>query len=202
MSSFNLLSMKDKMGVLHYSWVAFFITFLIWFNHAPLLQAIGVSLDLTSAQLKTLLTLNVAMAIPARVLIGMLTDRYGPRLVYSLLLAVCSIPCLMFAMADSYDSGLLGQVLWSEFDLSQSGFRQMSWGSRRVYMVAGGTSDLRLQRLRYRRLRCCLLKTGGAGQSGSRALLAWFIPSFFIDRYVTHPKVQPTSNRSILVPWR
>jgi NNP family nitrate/nitrite transporter-like MFS transporter len=103
--------MKDKMGVLHYSWVAFFITFLIWFNHAPLLQAIGVSLDLTSAQLKTLLTLNVAMAIPARVLIGMLTDRYGPRLVYSLLLAVCSIPCLMFAMADSYEQLALARFL-------------------------------------------------------------------------------------------
>jgi NNP family nitrate/nitrite transporter-like MFS transporter len=103
--------MKDKMGVLHYSWVAFFITFFIWFNHAPLLQAIGASLDLTSAQLKTLLTLNVAMAIPARVLIGMLTDRYGPRLIYSLLLAVCSIPCLMFAMADSYEQLALARFL-------------------------------------------------------------------------------------------
>jgi len=111
MSSFNLLSMKDKMGVLHYSWVAFFITFVVWFNHAPLLQAIGVSLDLTGAQLKTLLTINVAMAIPARVLIGMLTDRYGPRLIYSLLLAVCSIPCLMFALADSYEQLALARFL-------------------------------------------------------------------------------------------
>ena len=79
---FNLFSFAGKMRVLHLSWVAFFITFMLWFNHAPLLQAIGASLALTSEQIKTLLIINVAMAIPARVLIGMLTDRFGPRLAH------------------------------------------------------------------------------------------------------------------------
>lgn len=99
---FNLFSFRGKMKILHLSWFAFFITFMVWFNFAPLLQAVKSSLGLTTEQIKTLLILNVALTIPARVIIGMLTDRYGPRLVFSALLAVCSVPCFMFAMADSF----------------------------------------------------------------------------------------------------
>ena len=69
---FNLLSFSGKMKILHMSWMVFFVTFVVWFNHAPMLQAIGKSLSLSSDELKTLLTLNVALAIPARILVGML----------------------------------------------------------------------------------------------------------------------------------
>ncbi|RCU52709.1 MULTISPECIES: NarK family nitrate/nitrite MFS transporter [Corallincola] len=99
---FNLISFTGKMKVLHASWIAFFITFLVWFNHAPLMQAIAGTLGLSSQEIKTLLILNVALTIPARVIIGALTDRFGPRLVYSVLLAVSSIPCFMFAFADTF----------------------------------------------------------------------------------------------------
>ena len=99
---FNIFSFTGKMKVLHLSWMAFFITFMVWFNFTPLLQAVKSSLGLTTAEIKTLLILNVAFTIPARVLIGMLTDKYGPRLVYSALLAVCSVPCFMFAVADDF----------------------------------------------------------------------------------------------------
>ncbi len=98
----NLFSFKGNTKILHLSWMAFFITFVVWFNHAPLALAISDSLGLTRSQLKTLLILNVALAIPARVLVGMLTDRYGPRKTYSALLATCSIPCFMYAMADTF----------------------------------------------------------------------------------------------------
>ena len=99
---FNIFSFTGKMKILHLSWIAFFITFVVWFNHAPLLMAIADSLGLAPSEIKTLLILNVALTIPARVVIGMLTDRFGPRVVYSSLLAVCSIPCFMFAFADSF----------------------------------------------------------------------------------------------------
>ncbi len=99
---FNVFSFSGKMKILHLSWIAFFITFVVWFNHAPLLMAIADSLGLTPSEIKTLLILNVALTIPARVVIGMLTDRFGPRVVYSSLLAVCAIPCFMFAFADSF----------------------------------------------------------------------------------------------------
>tara|TARA_R110001583_G_scaffold2397_4_gene17539 strand:- start:2004 stop:3470 length:1467 start_codon:yes stop_codon:yes gene_type:complete len=108
---FNLVSFTGKMKVLHLSWMAFFITFLVWFNHAPMLQAMAASLGLQPSEIKTLLILNVALTIPARVIIGMLTDRFGPRIVYSALLAVCSIPCFMFAMADDFAQAAIARFL-------------------------------------------------------------------------------------------
>lgn len=107
----NILSFTGKMKVLHLSWMAFFITFMVWFNFAPLISVIGSSLGLTKSELKTLMLLNVALTIPARIIIGMLTDKYGPRLVYSLLLAICSIPCFMFAFANSFEQAALSRFL-------------------------------------------------------------------------------------------
>jgi NNP family nitrate/nitrite transporter-like MFS transporter len=108
---FNIFSFSGKMKILHLSWMAFFITFVVWFNLAPLLQYLKVELGLTTAEIKTLLILNVALTIPARVIIGMLTDKYGPRIVYSVLLAVCSIPCFMFAMADTFVEAAVARFL-------------------------------------------------------------------------------------------
>lgn len=110
-TKFSLLSFTGKMKTLHLSWMAFFITFVVWFNFAPLLQMVKTSLGLSTEEIKTLLILNVALTIPARVAIGMLTDRYGPRLVYSSLLAVCSIPCFMFALADSFIQAAIARFL-------------------------------------------------------------------------------------------
>lgn len=108
---FNIFSFSGKMKVLHLSWMAFFITFLVWFNHAPMLQAIAASLGLAPSEVKTLLILNVALTIPARVIIGMLTDRFGPRIVYSALLAICAIPCFMFALADTFVQAAIARFL-------------------------------------------------------------------------------------------
>jgi len=101
-NTFNIFSFTGKMKILHLSWMAFFITFAVWFNFAPLLQAVKETLGLTTEEVKTLLILNVAMTIPARVIIGSLTDKYGPRIVYSALLILCSIPCFTFAFSDNF----------------------------------------------------------------------------------------------------
>lgn len=101
-SSFNIFSFSGKMKTLHLSWMAFFITFAVWFNFAPLLLAVKEALGLTSEEVKTLLILNVAITIPARVIVGSLTDRYGPRVVYSALLALCAIPCFAFALSENF----------------------------------------------------------------------------------------------------
>ncbi|MCL9774641.1 NarK family nitrate/nitrite MFS transporter [Vibrio methylphosphonaticus] len=110
-TKFNLFSFSGKMKTLHLSWMAFFITFVVWFNFAPLLQMVKTSLGLSTEEIKTLLILNVALTIPARVVIGMLTDKYGPRLVYSALLAVCSIPCFVFALSDSFIQAAIARFL-------------------------------------------------------------------------------------------
>ena len=99
---FNIFSFSGKMKTLHLSWMAFFITFMVWFNAAPLLQAIALSLGVSAKEIVVLVTVNVAIAVPARVIVGMLTDKYGPRLVYSALLIIGAIPCFMFALADTF----------------------------------------------------------------------------------------------------
>ncbi|QYJ86172.1 NarK family nitrate/nitrite MFS transporter [Shewanella mesophila] len=108
---FNLFCFSGKMKILHLSWMAFFITFVVWFNFAPLLQSVKASLGLTTAEIKTLLILNVAFTIPARVVIGMLTDRFGPRIVYSALLAICALPCFAFAVADSFIQAAIARFM-------------------------------------------------------------------------------------------
>lgn len=108
---FNLFSFNGKMKILHLSWMAFFITFIVWFNLAPLLQAIAKSLGLSSSEIKTLLLLNVSLAIPARIIVGMLTDHYGPRKIYSALLLASSIPCFAFALADSFEQAAIARFL-------------------------------------------------------------------------------------------
>lgn len=108
---FNLFSFTGKMKILHLSWIAFFVSFFVWFNMAPMLKAIQTTFGLSKAEISTLLVLNVALTIPARVIIGMLTDRFGPRLVYSTLLIIMSVPCLMFAFADNYTQLAIARFL-------------------------------------------------------------------------------------------
>lgn len=100
----NLFSFSGNIRTLHITWVAFFITFMVWFNHAPLLVSIKETFDLTDQQIKALLIINVALTIPARIVIGMLVDKYGPRITFSLLLFVSSLICFFFAFADDYET--------------------------------------------------------------------------------------------------
>ena len=83
----------------------------MWFNHAPMLGAIAKSLGLEPGQVKTLLILNVALTIPARILIGMITDKYGPRITYAALLFISSVPCFMFALADTFTQAAIARFL-------------------------------------------------------------------------------------------
>jgi NNP family nitrate/nitrite transporter-like MFS transporter len=99
----NLLNFADpKVKMLHITWFAFFLTFVVWFSHAPLLVFIKEAFNLSSAQVKALMILNVALTIPARIVIGILVDKFGPRIIYSGLLIISSFICIAFAMADSF----------------------------------------------------------------------------------------------------
>ncbi|MEN8180169.1 MAG: MFS transporter, partial [Pseudomonadota bacterium] len=101
-SKLNLLSFTGKSRTLHLTWFAFFLSFFVWFNHAPLMASIQETFNLTKQEVKALLIINVALTIPARIVIGMLVDKYGPRLTFSSLLFSSSIICFFFALADSY----------------------------------------------------------------------------------------------------
>lgn len=100
----NILALSDpKIRILHVSWFAFFLTFVVWFNHAPLLIFMKEAFNMSGQQVKALMILNVALTIPARIIIGMLVDKLGPRKVYSALLIISSVICLAFAFAKTYE---------------------------------------------------------------------------------------------------
>ena len=73
--------------------------------------AIVGAFDLSNAQWKALLILNVALTIPARIVIGILVDKFGPRITYSLLLMTGGVLITLFALAQSFEMLALTRFL-------------------------------------------------------------------------------------------
>lgn len=96
---------------LHLTWVAFFTTFVVWFNFAPFATTIGKQFDLSKGQLVTLGLCNLALTVPARLVVGSLLDRFGPRRTFSAILVYALIPCLVFATAQSFTTLVIGRLL-------------------------------------------------------------------------------------------
>src|SRR5438270_4082730 len=88
--------------MLNLTWVSFFLTFVVWYNLGAFSSTIARVLHLTKEQAQTLLLCNLALAIPARVGVGMLVDRFGPRRVYTWVLAFAAVPCLGMAFANQF----------------------------------------------------------------------------------------------------
>lgn len=109
----ELWSFRGRYKILHMTWFAFFLSFVVWFNFAPFATAVKESLALTPGQMKTLAICNVALTVPARIIIGMVLDKYGPRITYSLLLMYAAIPCLMFALAQNFNHLVISRLLLS-----------------------------------------------------------------------------------------
>ena len=108
----NLIDFSNgSIRTLHISWFAFFLTFVMWFSHAPMKPFIMAAFDMTDAQWKALLILNVALTIPARIVIGMMVDKFGPRVVFSGLLIISSFLCCGFAFSQTYEQLALFRFL-------------------------------------------------------------------------------------------
>lgn len=105
---------QEKVRVLHYTWVAFFLTFYVWFNFAPLKSVMIEAYSfLTEDNFKALLLCNVALTIPARIVIGSMVDKYGPRVTFSALMVITAIPGLLFAFGDSFVQLVISRLLLS-----------------------------------------------------------------------------------------
>ncbi|MGF1537274.1 MAG: MFS transporter [Elainellaceae cyanobacterium] len=102
---------QGRYRILHLTWFAFFLTFVVWFNFPPFATTIAQDFGLERPQLLTIGLCNVALTVPARIIIGMLLDKYGPRLTYSVLLMYAAIPCLIFATAQSFNQLVIGRLL-------------------------------------------------------------------------------------------
>ena len=99
----TLFRVQDRaIRALHLTWIAFFITFYVWFNMAPLASSMLAANDwLTRDDIKLFAIANVALTIPARILVGLALDKYGPRRVFSILMVVMAIPTIFFAFGDT-----------------------------------------------------------------------------------------------------
>lgn len=103
-SKLNLFDFSQtNIRTLHITWFAFFLSFVVWFAHAPLKPLMMATFDMSLDQWKALLILNVALTIPARIVIGILVDKFGPRIVYSSLLIFSGLLCVLFACAQTYE---------------------------------------------------------------------------------------------------
>jgi NNP family nitrate/nitrite transporter-like MFS transporter len=96
-----------QMRAFHMTWLAFFFCFFGWFGIAPLMAVVREDLSLTKAQIGNTIIASVGITVFVRLLIGPLCDRFGPRLVYSGLLILGSIPVMGVGLADRYESFLL-----------------------------------------------------------------------------------------------
>jgi len=103
---------NERIKVLHFTWLAFFISFFTWYNMAPMATTMLSEIDwLTSQHIAALGIINVALTIPARIIIGTLLDRFGPRVVYSGLLIVMAIPAIVFAFADTWLQLMISRLI-------------------------------------------------------------------------------------------
>jgi MFS transporter, NNP family, nitrate/nitrite transporter len=120
MRASDLFRVKNpEIRALHLTWIAFFISFYVWFNMAPLATSMLRSVDwLTADDLRLFAIANVALTIPARIIVGMALDRFGPRRVFSVLLVSMSLPALVFAFGSSKEQLLVARLLLSSVGAS------------------------------------------------------------------------------------
>ncbi len=110
---------NPEIRALHLTWIAFFLTFYVWFNMAPLATTMLKEIAwLDKSQLKVLAICNVALTIPARVIVGMMQDKYGPRRVFAILMVTMAIPCLAFAFGNTFVQFLVSRLVLSSVGAS------------------------------------------------------------------------------------
>ncbi len=106
-TSIDLFSLKTRpMRAFHMSWFAFFLCFFAWFGIAPLMAVVRDELHLSKEQVGNTIIASVAITIVARLFIGWLCDRIGPRLAYTFLLVLGSLPVMGIGLATDYLSFL------------------------------------------------------------------------------------------------
>ena len=97
--------------ILHLSWLAFFFSFIAWFNMAPFNTTLIRTIGLNQEQINILMLCNVALTIPARILIGIWVDYFGPRKVFSALLLFSAGVCFYFASGKTFEELLIARLL-------------------------------------------------------------------------------------------
>lgn len=116
----DLFRVRNKdIQALHLTWIAFFICFYVWFNMAPLASSMLATADwLSKDDLRLFAIANVALTIPARILVGMALDKWGPRRVFSVLMVSMAIPTFVFAFGDTREQLFVSRLVLSSVGAS------------------------------------------------------------------------------------
>ncbi len=102
---------KIQIRTFHVTWFAFFLCFFAWFGIAPLMAVVREELSLTKEQVGWTIIGAVSATVFARILIGWLCDHYGPRLTYTWLLVLASLPVMGIGLAQDYTTFLIFRIL-------------------------------------------------------------------------------------------
>ena len=116
----DLFRFKNReIKALHLTWIAFFMSFYVWFNMAPLASSMLASVDwLTKDDIRLFAIANVALTIPARIIVGMALDKFGPRRVFSVLMVLMAIPTIVFAFGDTREVLFMSRLVLSSIGAS------------------------------------------------------------------------------------
>ncbi|MDA1015934.1 MAG: MFS transporter [Planctomycetota bacterium] len=96
-----------QMRTFHMTWFAFFLCFFGWFGIAPMLKIIREDLGITTDQIVTTNMVAVGSTVLMRLVIGWLCDRIGPRLAYTWLLVLGSLPVMLVGLSPNYETFLI-----------------------------------------------------------------------------------------------
>jgi len=99
------------MRAFHVTWLAFFSCFFAWFAIAPLMPIVRDEFGLTKQQVGWTMIASVAATIFARLVIGRICDRVGPRITYTWLLILGSIPVMTIGFAHSFETFLIFRLM-------------------------------------------------------------------------------------------
>eukprot|EP01134_Creolimax_fragrantissima_P004046 CFRG4046T1 len=88
---------RPHMRAFHFAWFSFFCAFLGWFSLPPLFPTIKKELGLSKTDITTSNILAVSSTMVARLLIGPVCDKFGPRRVQMVLLCTgcITVTCAM-----------------------------------------------------------------------------------------------------------
>ena len=100
-------STRLPMRAFHVTWLAFFLCFFGWFGIAPLMAVVRDDHKLTADQVANTIIASTAITIIARLVVGWLCDRVGPRLTYTWLLVIGALPVMGIGLAHRYETFLL-----------------------------------------------------------------------------------------------
>jgi NNP family nitrate/nitrite transporter-like MFS transporter len=100
-----------SMRAFHMAWLAFFLCFFAWFGIAPLMPVVRAEFGLTKDQVGWCIIGSVALTMVARLSVGWLCDRFGPRQTYTWLLILGSFPVMGIGLAHDFATFLFFRVL-------------------------------------------------------------------------------------------